>query len=151
MQMKEAEWDTFSRGSAIRRARRSGFRRNVAIALGNWKSREAVPPLIDALADDEPLVRAHAAWALGQIRSPEALEALRAQIALESQSWVREEIEQALADQSDVVSLNLKNMEDAHDSGSQRGHWQGAVQGTAELHLQDSASEPLAAEGQSHR
>jgi epoxyqueuosine reductase len=36
--------------------------RNVAVALGNWGSPEAVPVLIAALSDAEPLVRAHAAW-----------------------------------------------------------------------------------------
>jgi epoxyqueuosine reductase len=40
--------------------------RNVAIALGNTRDPEAVPPLLALLADREPLVRAHAAWALAQ-------------------------------------------------------------------------------------
>jgi epoxyqueuosine reductase QueG len=43
MGMSEAEWDEFSRGSAIRRAGYTGFRRNVAVALGNWGQEEAVP------------------------------------------------------------------------------------------------------------
>jgi len=65
--MDEAAWDEFSNGSAIRRARRPGFLRNVAVALGNWSSPEAVPALVRALEDAEPLVRGHAAWALGRI------------------------------------------------------------------------------------
>src|SRR5262249_43521302 len=55
-------------GSPIRRARRSGFARNVCVALGNRGEPEAIPALARALATDpEPLVRAHAAWALGEI------------------------------------------------------------------------------------
>jgi len=54
--------------SPIRRARRSGFLRNVCVALGNRRDAAAVPALIRALAGDpDPLVRSHAAWALGEI------------------------------------------------------------------------------------
>ncbi len=67
MGMSEADWDEFSRGSAIRRAGYAGFKRNVAVALGNWGARDAVPVLTRALSDPEPLVRAHAAWALDEI------------------------------------------------------------------------------------
>lgn len=69
MAMSEAEWDEFSRGSAIRRAGYAGFKRNVAVALGNWGSRDAVPVLTQALSDPEPLVREHAAWALDRLAS----------------------------------------------------------------------------------
>jgi len=55
------------RGSPIRRAKRPGLLRNVAVALGNLGSPAAVPALARALDDPEPLVRDHAAWALGQI------------------------------------------------------------------------------------
>jgi epoxyqueuosine reductase len=51
-------------GSPLKRAKRRGFLRNVAVALGNWEAREAVPALAAALDDDEALVRGHAAWAL---------------------------------------------------------------------------------------
>ncbi len=60
-----------SRGSAIKRAKRSGFLRNVAVALGNSGSPEAIPALTDALSDEEPLVREHAAWAFSRLGSPE--------------------------------------------------------------------------------
>lgn len=56
----------------IKRAQRQGFLRNVAVAFGNWGSEEAVPALKKLLADPEPLVRGHAAWALGRIGSREA-------------------------------------------------------------------------------
>jgi epoxyqueuosine reductase len=79
----------------------------VAVALGNWGSEEAVPRLVEAVADPEPLVRAHAAWALGEVSSPSAAAAAAAAAALaerltvEDDSWVREELELALARFSD--------------------------------------------------
>jgi epoxyqueuosine reductase len=96
MAMSEAEWDEFSRGSAIRRAKRAGFLRNVAIALGNWGSVEAVPVLSAALRDLEPLVRGHAAWALGRIGGEIATSALRDALTLECDAWVGEELMSAL-------------------------------------------------------
>ena len=54
------------RNSPIRRAKRRGLLRNVAVALGNLKSCEAVPALVRALDDEEALVRGHVAWALGR-------------------------------------------------------------------------------------
>ena len=54
--------------SPVRRARRAGFLRNVCVALGNRGEPSSIPALAAALADDpEPLVRAHAAWALGEV------------------------------------------------------------------------------------
>jgi epoxyqueuosine reductase len=97
MSMDAAGWEAFSRGSPVRRAGRTGFRRNVAVALGNWGSSEAVPVLIGALSDPEPLVRGHVAWALGRIGSPDALAALEASLATEREPFVLEEVAGALA------------------------------------------------------
>jgi epoxyqueuosine reductase len=90
-------WDAFTRGSALRRAGRAGLGRNVCVGLGNWGSPEAVPVLKAALADPDPLVRGHAAWALGRISSPSAVSALEQQAGRESDAWVSEEISAALA------------------------------------------------------
>ena len=74
MRMTREEWDAFSRGSAIRRAGYAGFKRNVAVALGNWLAsvdevpEEAVAVLREALEDESELVREHAAWALNRAR-----------------------------------------------------------------------------------
>jgi epoxyqueuosine reductase len=94
--MDEAAWDRFSRGSAVRRSGRAGFLRNVAVALGNWGSERAVPALTRALGDTEPLVRGHAAWALGRVGSETARAALTARLAVETDGFVREELELAL-------------------------------------------------------
>jgi hypothetical protein len=49
MRMTQEEWDEWTQGSAIRRAGYAGLKRNVAVALGNWGSAEAVPVLERAL------------------------------------------------------------------------------------------------------
>jgi epoxyqueuosine reductase len=43
--------------------------RNIAVALGNSRDPRALPALEQALADSEPLVREHAAWAIDQIKT----------------------------------------------------------------------------------
>ena len=74
MRMTREEWNAFSRGSAIRRAGYAGFKRNVAVAIGNWLASAEEPPeealavLRDAVEHDEPLVGEHAAWALERTR-----------------------------------------------------------------------------------
>jgi epoxyqueuosine reductase len=60
-----------------------------------------VPVLAQALGDDEPLIRGHAAWALGRVGTPEARQALRSREALEEDEGVREEISLALASDDD--------------------------------------------------
>jgi epoxyqueuosine reductase len=92
--------DTFRarfKGSAVRRAKRRGLLRNVAVALGNLGSADAVPALIAALADPDVLVRGHVAWALGRIGTTEARAALVGALAREADPDVRWEIEQALS------------------------------------------------------
>lgn len=96
MAFDEAGWEAFSRGSALRRAGRAGFLRNVAVALGNWGSEEAVPVLASALSDADPLVRGHAAWALGEVGSPDAFGALESRVSSEDDPFVRSELEAAL-------------------------------------------------------
>jgi epoxyqueuosine reductase len=94
--LDKTAWDSFSRGSAIRRAGRAGFARNVCIGLGNWGSLETVPVLTSALSDPEPLVRANAAWALGRVGSAQARAALVSRAAAESDETVRSELAAAL-------------------------------------------------------
>lgn len=87
------------RKSAIKRAKRRGLLRNVAVALGNTKNPDAVPVLEHALRNEhEPLVRAHAAWALGQIGGAAAMRALRAAGASESDCAVAAEIAAAISE-----------------------------------------------------
>jgi epoxyqueuosine reductase len=84
------------RGTPIRRAGRRGLLRNVAVALGNWGDEAAVPALAAALDDVEPLVRSHAARALGQLPARGARRALDARRKIESDISVRTEIVDSL-------------------------------------------------------
>jgi len=80
------------RGSPIKRAKRRGLLRNVAVALGNWGDPAAVPALSHALHDPEPLIRGHAAWALGRIAAKDARRALEQALVTETDEMVRAEI-----------------------------------------------------------
>ncbi|MCS6800980.1 MAG: tRNA epoxyqueuosine(34) reductase QueG [Chloroflexota bacterium] len=94
--LDDAAFDARFRGSAIRRAKREGFLRNVAIALGNSGDPAAVPALAAALRNDpSPVVRGAAAWALGRIGGEAARRALAA--ADDPDPTVQEEIAAALA------------------------------------------------------
>jgi epoxyqueuosine reductase len=53
--------------SPVKRAKRRGYLRNVAVALGNSGDLHALPVLQNALNDEEPLVREHARWAIEEI------------------------------------------------------------------------------------
>jgi len=79
----------------IKRAKREGLQRNVAVALGNSGDRAAVPALARALREDPPLVRLHAAWALGRLGGDDAQDALRQALAVEADAEVFAEIELA--------------------------------------------------------
>jgi epoxyqueuosine reductase len=86
------------RQSAVWRTRRSGLLRNACIALGNVADRSSVPALREALEDGDPLVRGHAAWALGRLGGPAARSALQAALRRESDAWVRDECALAIED-----------------------------------------------------
>jgi epoxyqueuosine reductase len=84
------------RESAVWRSRRSGLLRNVCVALGNVADRSSVPALTAALRDPEPLVRGHAAWALGRLGGRAARRALEVALSRELDVGVRDECELAL-------------------------------------------------------
>jgi epoxyqueuosine reductase len=82
------------RHSPLVRAKRRGLLRNAAVALGNWGDVSAIPALIRALDDREPLIRGHAAWALCRIGTHEARQAMADALEAEADAWVREELGQ---------------------------------------------------------
>jgi epoxyqueuosine reductase len=61
--------------TALRRITREVLLRNVAVALGNAGASEAIPALTALLANRSPLVRVHAAWALGRLGATDVLAA----------------------------------------------------------------------------
>jgi epoxyqueuosine reductase len=83
------------RGSPMKRARLEGLQRNAAVAMGNRGDARYVGPLARVLAEGEPLVRAHAAWALGRIGTPKAQQALEEASRREEEEAVHEEVRAA--------------------------------------------------------
>jgi epoxyqueuosine reductase len=94
--LDEAAFADRFRSTAVWRTRRSGLLRNACIALGNVADRSSVGCLSDALEDHDPLIRGHAAWALGRLGGSAARMALDAALRREADAWVREECELAL-------------------------------------------------------
>ena len=56
------------KNSPIKRAKRRGYLRNVAVAAGNSGDEKTIPALEKAGKDNEPLVREHADWALKKVK-----------------------------------------------------------------------------------
>ena len=96
LEMNEEEFRDAFRGTSIMRAKHVGMQRNACVALGNLRAGEGVPPLRRALLDGHPLVRGHAAWALGRIATAEAVKALTRARDCEGDQEVLEEIDGAL-------------------------------------------------------
>lgn len=96
LELSDEEFKQKFRGSPVLRAKRAGLARNVAVALGNRGDPAGVPALRRALVDEAPLVRSHAAWALGEIASEEAELALRICLDTEQHEEVRLEASRAL-------------------------------------------------------
>jgi hypothetical protein len=101
MALDEDAWEAFSRGSALRRAGRAGFARNVCVALGNWLGATDDPDpvamrlLERALSDPDSLLRGHAAWALGRAGGEMAREVLSGAASSEEDAWVSVELKDA--------------------------------------------------------
>lgn len=62
-EMSAEEFCAVFRGSPVRRTKRSGLRRNAAIAMGNSGNREFLPLLDQLAADEDESIRESAHWA----------------------------------------------------------------------------------------
>jgi len=85
------------KNSPVKRAKRKGFIRNVMVAIGNSGNRDLVPYVVQTLEDEDPLVRAHAAWALSRLEGKDSYDTLTKHLNVEPDDSVREEIESILA------------------------------------------------------
>jgi epoxyqueuosine reductase len=68
----ETDEETFRntfRGSPVKRTKYSGFRRNVAVAMGNSGDRAFVPVLQKMAEDQDPVIAEHARWAIRKLGS----------------------------------------------------------------------------------
>lgn len=98
LHLTEAEFREHFRGTPLERTGRACMARNAAIVLGNARDRAVVPDLIASLEHDPAeIVRAAAAWALGQLRTEPAIAALEQRFRDEPADDVRTEIRDALA------------------------------------------------------
>ena len=98
LEMSEDDFRQRFAGTSIMRAKRVGMQRNACVALGNAADGSAVPALAKALVNAEPLVRGHAAWALGRIGGGEAVDVLANAAKSEPDPGVLNEIYEALAE-----------------------------------------------------
>jgi len=69
-EMSEEEFRSTFRGSSIRRTKRSGLRRNAALAMGNSGNREFLPLLDQLAADEDDSVADSARWAKARLLAP---------------------------------------------------------------------------------
>jgi len=97
LRLKPEAWRKHLIGSPLERPRRKGLVRNAIIIAGNARDESSIPLLAELLqSDPEPAVRAHAAWALGQISGRAALSSLKAAGDEETDPIVQGEIKRAL-------------------------------------------------------
>jgi epoxyqueuosine reductase len=98
LRLSREEYVERFRGSPMKRAKLEGLQRNAAVAMGNRLESRYAGPLAEALREAEPLVRGHAAWALGRIGGEEAWRILEEALERETDVGVRAEIEAVLGD-----------------------------------------------------
>ncbi len=101
MQMDDEDFRARFRKSPVKRIKRRGLLRNVAIALGNSGDPAAVPVLTNSLTDQEPLIRAHSVWGLGQLLGREAAALVNKALQGETEEMVLNEIE-------DLKTIDIK-------------------------------------------
>lgn len=67
--LSQEEFSARFKDSPIKRTKRRGYLRNIAVALGNQGEPDALPELEKALEYQEPIIHTHAEWAIQRIKS----------------------------------------------------------------------------------
>jgi epoxyqueuosine reductase len=70
--MDEPDFERMFNGSPVRRAKWGGFRRNLAIAMGNSAQQQYLPTLVQWSGDTDPIVAEAARWAIRNLRRDES-------------------------------------------------------------------------------
>ncbi len=91
-QLTEEDFRRVFKGNPIKRAKRKGLLRNIAVAMGNSGLKGFIPYLKELLKDKDPLIRAHSAWALSKLEGEDSYDTLSNHFEVESDPMVREEI-----------------------------------------------------------
>lgn len=92
MRLDEAGFTALFGGTPVERIGRGQLVRNACIAAGNSGRAELIPTLESRLADDSPLVRGHAGWALAHLAGPAARPQLAASIEAEPNPDARRDL-----------------------------------------------------------
>lgn len=67
--LTSVEFNQRFKKSPIKRTKRRGYARNIAVAIGNQKNKKDMPILQQALQDDEELITTHAKWAIEKMEN----------------------------------------------------------------------------------
>jgi epoxyqueuosine reductase len=67
LQLTPQEFNRKFKDSPLKRAKRRGYLRNIAVAAANSGQAIMLPVLQSAARDDEPLIHEHATWAITQL------------------------------------------------------------------------------------
>ena len=86
------------KNSPIKRTKLRGLKRNVCVALGNIGDVRAVEPLSKILKKSDPVLKIHAAWALGRIGGMSSYRILLEELDKDNPIEVKDEIKYSLAD-----------------------------------------------------
>ncbi|MDF1499385.1 MAG: tRNA epoxyqueuosine(34) reductase QueG [Anaerolineales bacterium] len=96
LELKPESWLSGFRHSPLERPRRRGLVRNAAVVAGNRADTSQIEALLNLLSDPEPIVRGHAAWAIGRLDVSAGNDALQEALESEEDPYVIEEIRNAL-------------------------------------------------------
>lgn len=96
LSMTKGQFKTWFQPTAAGWRGKTVLQRNAVVALGNSRDPRALPLLLAALNDERPVMRGHAAWALGQFNDPAAHGALRERLNHETDPDVITELTAAL-------------------------------------------------------
>jgi epoxyqueuosine reductase len=101
--MPEGEFSRHFHKSPVKRTKFSGLLRNSLVVAGNQRRADLAERIAEILAHSEDEnIRAHAAWALGQIGGDPAKEALQHSLNIEAATKVRAEVHSALETMAEV-------------------------------------------------
>jgi epoxyqueuosine reductase len=92
----DEQFEVLFRATPIWRAKRRGLVRNAILLAGSQRLESLVGSLIDKLSDSDELIRAAAAWSLGEIGASSSDEAMRHARQLEMSPIVQATLDQAL-------------------------------------------------------
>tara|TARA_B100000519_G_scaffold54635_2_gene45642 strand:+ start:44342 stop:45454 length:1113 start_codon:yes stop_codon:yes gene_type:complete len=96
LEMSEDEFKKQYAGTPVMRAKYQGMKRNACIVAGNQINQDHLPGLTNCLSSSDPIVRGHAAWALGQFGTAKTTKIIKDAFNKEEDPKVIQEIKLVL-------------------------------------------------------